>query len=454
MDNSRRKFLSDSSTLAAGALVTSSLALNACKEKKEESKEAIAAKSSDGRKLVCGAIGVRGMGGADLEAFLEQPNTECAAICDVDENVLKQAIKEVTEQQGKAPKGYKDFRKLLDHEGLDVIIIGTPDHWHCLPFVYACKKGYSVYSEKPLAHHIGEVNVMEDTVKKYNSVVQIGQWQRSNKHWSDAMDYVHSGKLGKISLVRAWTNRGVDFRIPQTPDSEPPAGVDYDFWLGPAKKRPFNKYRFHGNFRWFWDYAGGLMTDWGVHMLDFALEGMKVKDPTSIMAMGGKLARPEDMDETPDTLTVVYEFEGFNLTWNNYYGSNTSYFKRGHGVCFVGTNGTLIVNRNGWEVLPEYSGGGENRKALLEAVPLKKKYDDGLSQHMANFIDCIKNGGKPNANIEIGANVARLAILGNLAYKIGRRLYWDGEKREFINDDDANKHIIPEYRKPWEFPTV
>ena len=149
-------------------------------------------------KLVCGAIGVNGMGFADLTAFLDLPDTECAALCDVDQNVLQKRIKDVEKIQGKAPKGYNDFRKLLEHKGLDVIIIGTPDHWHTLPFLYAAQEGYNIYCEKPLANTIGECNLIERAVRKYGNVVQIGQWQRSDKHWQDAIRYVHSGKLGKI----------------------------------------------------------------------------------------------------------------------------------------------------------------------------------------------------------------------------------------------------------------
>ena len=155
-------------------------------------------------KLVCGAIGIKGMGFADLKAFLNQPNTECAALCDVDDNVLQERIGNVKEIQGKAPKGYNDFRKLLEHKGLDVIIIGTPDHWHTIPFVNAAQLGYHIYCEKPLANTIEECNIMERAVDKYNIKAQIGQWQRSDKHWQDAVAYVHSGKLGKIRTVRAW----------------------------------------------------------------------------------------------------------------------------------------------------------------------------------------------------------------------------------------------------------
>jgi predicted dehydrogenase len=227
--------------------------------------------------------------------------------------------------------------------------------------------------------------------------------------------------------------------------------VDYDFWLGPAPSRPFNRNRFHFNFRWFWDYAGGMMTDWGVHILDYALFGMKVSQPKSVMAMGGKYAYPEDACETPDTLQALFEFDGFTLLWDHATGIDGGYYGRSHGVGFVGNNGTLVVDREGWEVIPEK----ENGKPKMEPVALQKGLGKGLTNHMANFIACIKNRDQvPNAGIEIGANIARVANLGNIAYKTGRRLYWDSVKSQFINDQEANEHLKARYRKPWELPSV
>ncbi len=401
-------------------------------------------------KLVCGAIGIKGMGFADLQAFLNQPDTECAALCDVDENVLNQRIKNIEKLQGKAPKGYKDFRKLLEHKVLDVIIICTPDHWHTLPFVNAAQEGYDIYCEKPLANTIGECNIMEKAVGRYNIITQIGQWQRSDKHWQDAIKYVHSGKLGKIRTVRAWSYQGWMKSVPIVPDEPVPEGVDYDFWLGPAPKRPFNRNRFHFTFRWFWDYAGGMMTDWGVHIIDYALFGMKQYAPKSVMSMGGKFAYPEDAAETPDTQQALFEFDGFTMLWDHGIGIDGGYYGRSHGVGFVGNKGTLVVDRAGWEVIPEFEG----KEPLLERVDHIYGDDQGLNNHMINFIDCIKTGKKPNCPIEIAAGVAKTCHLGNIAYKTGRRLYWDADKSMCINDDEANRHINPVYRKPWEVPVI
>ncbi|MFH0756616.1 MAG: Gfo/Idh/MocA family oxidoreductase [Bacteroidota bacterium] len=401
-------------------------------------------------KLVCGVIGVNGMGFADLQAFLKQPNTACAALSDVDDNVLQKRIGDVEKIQGKRPTGYKDFRNLLEHKGLDVIIIGTPDHWHTIPFVNALEQGYNIYCEKPLANTIGECNLMERAVHRYGKVVQIGQWQRSDRHWQDAIAYVHSGKLGKIRKVRAWSYQGWMGSVPVVADSPVPEGVDYDFWLGPAPKRPFNQNRFHFTFRWFWDYAGGMMTDWGVHIVDYALFGMKQYAPKSVMSLGGKFAYPNDACETPDTLQAVFEFDGFTMLWDHGIGIDGGYYGRSHGVGFVGNDGTLVVDREGWEVIPEPKGG----KPTLDRVILVKGDGMGLPNHMANFIDGIKNGAALNCPVEVAAGVARTCHLGNVAYKTGRRLYWDAENSKFRNDPEANSYLAPEYRKPWVLPSV
>jgi predicted dehydrogenase len=432
----RRSFIKKSALATAAVGAAASMPLASCIGANE--------------KLVCGLIGAKGMGFADLQAFLRQPNTECAAICDVDENVLNQRIADTEKIQGYKPKGFKDFRKLLEEPGIDVIIIGTPDHWHCIPFVNAAQEGKHIYCEKPLANYIEELNIMERAAKRYGNVVQVGQWQRSDKHWQDAVEFVHSGKLGKIRSVRTWSYQGWMKSVPVVPDSDPPAGVDYDFWLGPAPKRPFNKNRFHFTFRWFWDYAGGMMTDWGVHIIDYALFGMNAKAPKSVMAMGGKFAYPEDACETPDTQQALYEFDGYTMLWDHGIGIDGGYYGRSHGVGFVGNNGTLVVDRGGWEVIPE---GGDN--PAMERVELQKGDGQGLNNHMKNFIDCIKDRDLvPNTNIEIAANTARVCHLGNIAFKTGRRLYWDADNSKFIGDDDANSYLVPQYRAPWELPKV
>ena len=402
--------------------------------------------SAENKTLKVGLIGVKGMGWANLMALLKQPNVQCTALCDVDERILDQRIDELRKKQIEV-KRFINYKELLEGDLVDAVIIGTPDHWHCLQMVDAVKMGKHVYVEKPIGNSIGECELMVAATQKYNSIVQVGQWQRSQQHFRDAINFVHSGKLGKIRLVKAWAYQGWMKSIPVKPDEPIPTGVHYDQWLGPAKERPFNPNRFHFEFRWFWDYAGGLMTDWGVHMLDYALLGMKVSDPKSVMAAGGKFAYPDDAAETPDTLTTVFEFDDFNIQWEHATGIDLGPYGKDHGVAFIGNNGTLVLNRRGWEVIPE----GER----MAAVSFQKSQDSGLDNHMANFVQAIQRNDQTllHAPIEAGAHIAIFSQMGNIAYRIGKKLYWDKENRKFT-DTEANRYLVSAYHNGYKLPQI
>ena len=434
---SRRTFIKTSGATVAGIGMATSF-------------NSTMASCSPGEKIKVGLVGCNGMGFSDLTAFLENPQVECIALCDIDEGVLNKRAADVEKIRGKKPANlYKDWRKLIENKDIDVVIVGTPDHWHCLIMTAACEAGKDVYCEKPLGNSIEECNLMVKAAQKYKRVVQVGQWQRSDPHWLSAVDFIRSGKLGKIRLVRVFSYQGWCPSIPVLADEPVPAGVDYDMWLGPATKRPFNRNRFHFTFRWFWDYAGGLMTDWGVHLLDYALYGMNVTTPKSIMAMGGKYGYPADACETPDSLQTIYEFDGFNVMWDHAIGINDGAYGRNHGLGFVGENGTLVVDRSGWEVIPEVVNGSKR----MEAVALVKGTGQGLNNHVKNFLECIKSRNtNTNASVEIGAHIAKFSQLGNIAYRSGKKLVWDGAK--FTNDVDANRYLIPSYREPWKLPTI
>ena len=240
--------------------------------------------------------------------------------------------------------------------------------------------------------------------------------------------------------------------IPVQPDQPAPPGVDYAMWLGPAPQRPFNPNRFHFNFRWYWDYAGGLMTDWGVHLIDMALYGMKAGGPKSVMSSGGKFAYPNDAMQTPDTQQAIYEFDDFTMVWEHAVGINNGNYGRDHGVAFIGNLGTLVVDRGKWEVIPEV----ENGAYKTPALPAQHvgSGGGGLDQHTRNFIACMKTRQKPNCNVEIAANTAINAHLGNIAFKAGRKVYWDKDKNLFINDKEANKLIRANYNNGWKLPKV
>jgi len=401
-------------------------------------------------KVKIGLIGCKGMGFSDLRSFLKNKECECIALADVDQSVLDQRKAETEKlQDAKVTNIYKDWRRLIDNKDVDLVVIGTPDHWHCIPMVAACQAGKDIYVEKPIGTTIEECNVMLRAAKRYNRVVQVGQWQRSDPHWQAAVDYVRSGKLGKIRIVRVFAYLGWIGEVPVKPDTNVPPGVDYDMWLGPAPLKPFNENRFHFNFRWFWDYAGGLMTDWGVHLLDYALYGMDSSTPKSIMAMGGKFGYPDDVCETPDTLHTLFEFDDFTILWEHGVGIGDGGYGREHGVAFIGENGILIVDRGSWEVIP----GVKNDQALLEKVRFPAEKGGGLDFHTRNHLDCIKRRDpNTNASIEIGSHICKFSALGNIAYRTGKKLFWDGSR--ITNDEPANAYLTKEYRRPWALPSV
>jgi predicted dehydrogenase len=434
----RRSFIKTSSSLLAGTLLTPMLY------------DKLHAGVSQNDKIQVALIGCRGMGFYNLEDHLKISEVECVALCDVDENILNERAKKVTEITGKTPKLYKDYRKVLEDKDIDVVIVGTPDHWHCLPTVEACQVGKDVYVEKPLANSIAECQVMLKAARKYNRVVQVGQQQRSGQHWQDCIALVKSGKLGTIRKIKTWGYFDYGKGNPRIPDSEVPTGVDYDFWLGPAPKRPFNKNRFHGSWRHFWDQGGGLMTDWGVHLLDVPLWAMDVKTPNAIMASGGIYSYPENCIETADTLNVLYDFGKFTLEWDHAGGLGKGIYGRNYGVAFIGNNGTLVVNREGWEVIAESLNGVDK----TEIIPLQLADKADHLKHVQNFIECLKSRKQPACDIEFGHNAALVAHMGNIAYRTGNKLQWDAEKGKFKDDAKANSFLKPDYRTPWKFPNV
>lgn len=403
--------------------------------------------------LRLGLIGCNGMGFSNLSSFMQQPDVEVVALCDVDRSVLERRQAEVLASGRTKPEGYSDYRKLLERQDIDAVIIGTPDHWHCRQLLDAIDAGKDVYCEKPIANSIGEADRMRNAVHSSDRIVQIGQWQRSQPHFVDAIAFVHSGALGPIRLVKAWAYQGWMQPVPVLPDSPAPEGVDYDMWLGPAPKRAFNPNRFHFNFRWFWDYAGGLMTDWGVHLIDYALYGMQATTPKSVMASGGKFAYADDASETPDTLQTVFEFDGFNLLWEHATGIDGGNYGRNHGIAFVGNNATLVVDRGGWEVIPEVE--HESWRQLrdqpkVEAVPLQAAAGGGLGPHTINFAEAVRSRDASilKAPIDVGYHAARVSHMGNIAYKTGSRLFWDDATSAFT-DPAANALMHVEYHNGW-----
>lgn len=411
-------------------------------------------------KINIGVIGCNGMGWANTSSLLRINEVDLIGICDVDANVIKKRLTDHSKLRTNKPATYSDYRQLLNNKDIDAVVIGTPDHWHCKIMVDAVKAGKHVYVEKPVANTIAEAKLMVSAQEKTGKIVQAGQWQRSGPHYRKAFDIVRSGVLGKVRLVKVWAYQGWMKPVPVVPDSTTPDGVNYDLWLGPAPKRPFNQNRFHFNFRWFWDYAGGLMTDWGVHEIDIALYAMGAEAPISVMATGGKLAYPDDASETPDTLQAIFQYKDFNMLWEHATGIDNGPYNRREGIAFIGNNGTLVVDRGGYEVLVEKESLGYSAfgKAKMETIETFKKPNElnYLDLHTQNFIDAIKKNDQSalNTPIKSGSVAAINAQMGNIAYRTGSKVFWDASQEKFKDNPAANEMISPVYHNGWEIPTV
>lgn len=438
MDQTRRTFIKSSSSALAGLGLATVLPLEAL----ANAKRFVSAND----KINVAAIGINGMGWSDVRSLMKIPEVNVVALCDVDDNVLNFRKFELA-KAGIQTKTFGDYRKMLESKDIDVVVIGTPDHWHCLQMTDACSAGKDVYVEKPIGNSIQECQVMVAAQQKYNRAVQVGQWQRSMPHFVDALNFIKSGKLGKIRTVKAWAYQGWMTNIESKPDGIAPAGVNYDMWLGPATKRPFNANRFHFNFRWFWDYAGGLMTDWGVHLIDYALLGMDAKFPKSAVALGGKYAYPEGAHETPDTLATVYEFDGYNMIWEHAQSISNGNYGRDHGISYIGNNGTLVLDRGGWEVIPD-----EKR---MEAIPIQRPKENGLDLHTRNFIKVVQSRklNELTCPIQAGAHVATVCQMGNISYKTGTKVSWDSSAQKF-KETAANNLIQASYHNGYKVPVI
>jgi predicted dehydrogenase len=372
------------------------------------------------------------------------------AVCDVFQRNLDWAVRDSKNQA----KPVRDFREILADKSIDVVCISTPDHWHAYMTVEACKAGKDVYVEKPICVAVDEGVKMVEAARKYKRVVQAGTMQRSAAHFKKAVDLIRSGELGQITFVRTW-NYGNDDPVGygNPPDAEPPSTLDWDMWLGPAPKVPYNANRFgvdpadkyFSTFRWFWDYAGGMMTDWGVHWLDIVQMAFREEVPSEITALGGRY-RLKDNTETPDTLQVTYKYpSGFVATYERRTGNAQSMFGKNGGILFCGSRGTMFLDRGGYKIIPETA--GPEAGSILAAE--EKSTDSGNGKHWDNFLECVKTREKPASDIEICQRSTTTCLLGNVAYRSRLRLDWDAQKWT-THQTEARKFLTREYRKPWK----
>ena len=392
-----------------------------------------------------GLIGAGGISGADANAFLAHPESEIVTVCDIDDARIKSTLDRLEKQGRKRPDTVKDFRRVVDRKDVDVCVICTPDHWHALPTVAACQAGKDVYVEKPLATSIAEGRAMRDAARRYGRVCQMGSQLRSGEVYAEAVELVRSGKLGKVRQVRcsAYLDWVPDAGNP--PDGPVPPGVDYDMWLGPAPARPFNPNRFHFNFRWFWDYAGGLQTDWGIHQLNIAMWAMGLEWPKSVVSTGGKYVL-QDNSETPDTQVTLYAFPSFTLIWEHQVGCGLGPDRREHGVMFTGTEASLIVDSAGWELFAE----PKKRGSVIEMKRAARSDEQVRVRHARNFLDCVKSRQMPVENLDVGHHVTAIAHLGNIALRSQSRIEWDGAAERITNNDAADAMVRRPYRAPWK----
>jgi predicted dehydrogenase len=331
------------------------------------------------------------------------------------------------------------------------VIIGTPDHWHCLITVYALQAGKDVYVEKPMANSIEECNIMVKAANYYNKVVQVGQQQRSGFIFQKAMEMLKGGKIGKLRKVNIWANFNYGVGPEIVPDEPVPQGVDFDMWLGPAPIRSFNRSRFHGWWRLFWDYGGGLMSDWGVHLLDIALwAGNIATAPQKVMTYAANTYHESRARETFDSMTVIYPNNDFVINWDMTAGLQKGPYDTSYGLAFIGDSATMVADRSKLVVYPEWD--EEGKKPMTEEF----RYTDGKEshgEHVKNFLECIKTRNKPACPPETGRAAALHVHIPNIAARTGEPvLIWDDTANRFTNSEAANKLVIPAYRSPWTLP--
>ena len=414
-----------------------------------------------------GLIGCGGRGMDVAESMRKVPGVEYGLVCDVYETNADQA----REWAGAGARAFGDFRKLLEQKEVDAVHIATPDHWHALITVLACQAGKDVYVEKPLAHNVREGRAMVNAARRHHRIVQTGLQQRSAPHYREVERIVQSGELGEVRFVRVWnyinlTPNGIG-RVPDTPV---PAGLDWEMYLGPAPKVPFNRSRFLSTFRWFWDYAGGTITDFGTHRFDTVQQVMRVTAPKTVSASGGRFSL-KDNGEMPDVLQVTYEYDGFILSYEacnlnahglggrtpgmNYYGMRLD-VDRPHGEAYYGTNGALFCDRIGFEIYPEPLKSAQTRRERSQPVDAYRmeakrvQAQDATALHTANFIECVRSRRSPLAEVEIGHRSTTVPHLGNIAYKVGRKLTWDATLEDFVGDPQASKLLSRAARQPWD----
>jgi predicted dehydrogenase len=389
-----------------------------------------------------GLIGSGGRGREDWGNFLKQPEVEPMAVCDVYDPHREQGIA----LTGGRAKPFKDFRRLLEEKDIDAVIVAAPDHWHALMTVAACDAGKDVYCEKPLSLMVQEGRKMVDAAHRNKRVVQAGSQQRSGAHYIQAVELIQNGRIGEVHRIEAGMQRNI------FPGLKPTAlaggltsALDWNMWLGPASEVPFDPFRCIYNFRWFWDYSGGQMTNWGAHHLDIARWIVNEVAPSTVSGAGGRFALT-DGGETPDVQQVTYRFNKTVVTWT------TSEIGEGDPLTLniYGTKGMMTLLRSGFKIKPETMAKPDSKERLPLMDAMEVKGADLNVPHIRNFLDCVKSRQRPNADVEEGHRTAVMCHLGNISTRLGRTLAWDAAEERITEDVEANQWLMKPYRAPWK----
>lgn len=401
---------------------------------------------SANEKLTVAVMGVNGRGGALAGGFVSQPNCEVAYLVDVDERAIGKVLNPISEKQSTKPQGISDFRKALDDKSLDVLICAAPNHWHAIATILGCSAGKHVYVEKPCSHTPEEGELAVAAARKNNRVVQMGSQRRTWPAVVEAIEKLKSGAIGNLHYARTWYNN----RRPSIGFGKPapvPSWLNWELWQGPCTDKPFlnndtNNAIVHYNWHWRWHWGNGELGNNGVHALDVARWGMGVDFPIRVTSGGGKY-RHDDDQETPDTHLVTYNFpDRKSISWEGLswspYGNGGSMF----GISFHGTDGTLVIEDNGYRILDS-----KNKEI---AKKTGEPGEGGERDHIANFVACIKSGQRPNADIAEAHKSTLLCHLGNIAHRTNRVLTTNEKDGHIVGDDEAMKLWSKEYRKGWE----
>ncbi|MFN8009087.1 MAG: Gfo/Idh/MocA family oxidoreductase [Terriglobia bacterium] len=401
-----------------------------------------------------GLIGSGGQGAYNLRSFAKTGQIDVVALCDVNDLPLNNAVASLNLPNGKA-RTYKDFRQLLDNKEIDAVIVATPEHWHAIPMIMACQAGKDVYVEKPISHTIAEGRKMVEAANRYNRVVQCGTQQRSGEHFQKVVELIRQGRIGRVTAAETWVlakTANQPKSQASVEDSDPPPGLDWDFWLGPAPYHPYNRNR-HKSWSHYWETAGGEMTNWAVHLIDIVHWATGVDAPRTVVTSGGQFLTSGVFD-TPDTVEAIYEYPGSPTNENGFLMKFYNRAGRGpdghlYGMEFYGTEGTLFIDREGYTIWPMdlirdgYETFGSTTIVTGDGTPQHQP-------HVENFLECVRSRKKPNSDIETTHRSTSACIMANLSYQLGRKLQWDRDQEQFVNDPQANAKLSKEYRKPWK----